>query len=164
MLTSHELFGFMPAELANDILEFSYANEREVYRATLIAVANARKVRPVFFEKQPRSERNKQMAATLGKPTQEVAAATMLRSWLLKKHQALLVDFLNALDIPHKDGTVDDLPESVADDKLKAAVEAVLAKHPAPVVAVYLNAFSAMNETRWANLDALLQSDSRLQF
>jgi len=59
---------------------------------------------------------------------------------------------------------VDDLPETIADDKLKSAVEAVLARHPAPVVAVYLNAFSAMNETRWANLDALLHEDTRLQF
>ena len=45
MLTSHELFGFMPAPLAGDILEHAYTHDRDLYRATLTAVANARKVR-----------------------------------------------------------------------------------------------------------------------
>jgi NADPH-dependent 7-cyano-7-deazaguanine reductase QueF-like protein len=31
------------------------------------------------------------------------------------------------------------------------------------VVAVYLNAFNEMNETSWANLKAMLESDLRLQ-
>ncbi|HSH95587.1 MAG TPA: hypothetical protein VK968_15695 [Roseimicrobium sp.] len=164
MLTSHELFGFMPADLSNDILEFAFENERELYKATSTSVANARKVRPVFFERQPRSERNKQMAVTLGKPGQELAAGTLLRTWLLKKHKSLLIDFLDGLGIPHKEGTVDDLPATVDNLKLKNAIETILQKHPSPVVAVYLNAFSAMNETKWPNLDAALQSDKRLQF
>ena len=58
MLTSHELFGFMPPALAADILEHAYAHDRDLYRATLIAVANARKVRPVFLDKQPRPARH----------------------------------------------------------------------------------------------------------
>jgi hypothetical protein len=49
------------------------------------------------------------------------------------------------------------------DAKLKPAVATLLAKYPPEVVAVYLNAFNEMNETSWANLKAMLESDLRLQ-
>ncbi len=164
MLTSHELFGFMPAPLAAEILENAYTNDRELYRATLNGIAQTRKVRPIFLEKQPRKERHLGMIAYLSRPGLELAAGTLLRGWLLKTHKALLVDFLDGMGIAHKDGVVDDLPESVEDAKLASAVEAVLAKHPADVVKVYLHSFSTMNELQWKNLAALLQNDARLQF
>ena len=164
MLTSHELFGFMPPALAADILEHAYAHDRDLYRATLTAVANARKVRPVFLDKQPRPARHAGMIGYLSRPGLELATGTMLRGWLLKAHQSLLVDFLNGLSIPHKDGVVDDLPETVDDAKLKSTVDALLAKHPVDVVKVYLHSFNSMNESQWKNLEALLHDDARLQF
>ena len=42
MLTSHELFGFMSPALANDIITFTFDNEKPTYRATLNAVAESR--------------------------------------------------------------------------------------------------------------------------
>lgn len=164
MLTSHELFGFMPPALAADILEHAHANDRELYRATLTAVANARKVRPIFLDKQPRPARHAGMITYLSRPGLELAAGTMLRGWLLKAHQSLLVDFLDGVGLAHKDGVVDDLPESVDDAKLKAAVDTLLARHSADVVKVYLHSFNTMNESQWKNLEALLKDDARLQF
>ena len=54
MLTSHELFGFMSPALANDILAFTFESDKPTYRAIINGVAEARKVRPVFLERQPR--------------------------------------------------------------------------------------------------------------
>lgn len=164
MLTSHELFGFMPPTLAADILEHAYANDRELYRATLTAIANARKVRPVFLDKQPRKERHAGMIAYLSRPGLELAAGTMLRGWLLKAHKSLLADFLDGVGIAHQDGVVDDLPDSVDDTKLKAAVDTLLTKQPADVVKVYLHSFNTMNESQWKNLETILKDDARLQF
>lgn len=164
MLTSHELFGFMPPTLAADILEHAHTHDRELYRATLNSIASARKVRPVFLDKQPRKERHAGMIGYLSRPGLELAAGTMLRGWLLKGHKSLLVDFLDGVGIAHKDGVVDDLPESVDDAKLKSAVDAVLVKHPNDVVKVYLHSFNTMNESQWKNLEALLKEDARLQF
>jgi hypothetical protein len=81
----------------------------------------------------------------------------------VNKHKAMLVDFLNALGIPNKDGVVDDLPKEMDDAKLKSAIEVLLAKYPPETVAVYLNAFNDMNEAHWGNLKALLEGDTRLQ-
>jgi hypothetical protein len=164
MLTSHELFGFMSPGLADDILNFIHESEKPVYKAALNAVAQARHVRPVFLERQPRVQRQAAMVATLSRPGLETTAAGLIRAWLLKKYKAMLVDFLNVLEIKNEGGVVDNLPEGMDDAKLKSAVETLLAKYPPEAVAVYLNAFNDMNETSWTNLKTILESDSRLQF
>lgn len=162
-MTSNELFAAMPAALAADILDFNQASDKKLYRAALDAVAHARKLRPVFLERQPREERYAVMAACLGRPALNLAADGLIRNWLLKKHTALLVDFLDALGIKHEKGVVEELPKSVDDPVLKTAVETLLARHPAEAVAVYLHAFNSMNAESWTNLDALLQSEPRLR-
>jgi hypothetical protein len=163
MLKSHELLSFMSPALALEILTYVYESDKQLYRATLNAVAEARKVRPVFMERQPRTQRHTAMLASLSRPTLDVFTANLIRSWLLKKHNPMLVDFLNALAIPHKDGVVEDLPASMDDAKLRQAVDALLAKYPPETVAVYLHAFNDMNEVNWPNLKTMLESDPRLQ-
>ena len=164
MLTAHELFGFMSPELSSQILDHAYETEKDSYRATLAAVAEARKLRAAFFERKPRAERHKDMAAMLAKPRLDAAASNLIRVWLMKKHMAMLVDFLDALEVSHKDGIVDELPATVEDVKLSQAIETLLGKYPREEVAVYLNAFYSMNDVSWPNLKALLESEPRLQF
>jgi len=163
MLTSHELLGFMSPALAAEILTYAHESDKPLYRAILNAVAEARKLRPVFLERQPRTQQHATMLATLSKPALDLFSGNLIRTWLLKKYNSMLVDFLNALEIQHKEGVVEDLPASMDDAKLRAAVDALLAKYPRETVAVYLHAFSDMNETDWPNLKAMLESDQRLQ-
>jgi hypothetical protein len=163
MLTSHELIGFMSLNLANDILNFAHESDKPTYKATLQAVAQVRHLRPVFLERQPRAQRHAAMISTLSRPSLDAVAGGLVRAWLLKKHKAMLVDFLNALEIKNEEGVVENLPAGMDDAKLKAAIETLLAKYPPEAVAVYLNAFNEMNEANWANLKALLASDPRLQ-
>lgn len=163
MLKSHELLGFMSPALAADILSFVFESDKPGYRATMAAVAEAKKVRPVFLERQPRAERHASMIAALSRPNLDAAASGLIRVWLVQKHKAMLVDYLNALGIENKEGVVDGLPESVPDEKLKAAVDLLLGKYPNETVAVYLNAFNDMNGANWPNLKTLLETDPRLQ-
>jgi hypothetical protein len=163
MLTSHELFGFMSPALANEILNFAHESDKPSYKATLNGVAQALRVRPVYLERQPRAQRHASVAQILSRPGMDTVAGGLLRAWLLKQHKAMLMDFLNALEIKNEEGVVEDLPASVDDAKLKSAVEMLLAKHSHEPVAVYLNVFNDMNEANWANLKAILESDSRLQ-
>ena len=163
MLTSHELLGFMSPTLALDILTYAYETDKPLYRATLGAVAEARKLRPVFLERQPRPQRHAAMLATLARPALDMVAANLIRTWLLKKHKQMLTDYLDALGIAHQEGVVEDLPPAMDDAKVRAAVDALLAKHPPEAVAVYLNAFNEMNEVEWPSLKTMLESDPRLQ-
>lgn len=163
MLKSHELFGFMSPALAEDILAFTFDTDKPTYRAVMHGVAQAKHVRPVFLERQPKAQRNAAMISALGKPNLDAFAGNLLRAWLVKKYKAMLVDYLNTLEIKNEEGVVEGLPEKVDDAKLKSAVELILSKYPHEVVAVYLNAFNDMNEANWPNLKALLESDARLQ-
>jgi hypothetical protein len=163
MLTSHELLGFMSPALALEILTYAYDTDKPLYRATLSAVADARKLRPVFLERQPRPQRHATMLATLARPALDVVTANLIRTWLLKKHKQMLADFLDALGIPHQDGVVEDLPPAMDDAKVRAAVDVLLAKYPPEAVAVYLHAFNEMNAVGWSNLKTMLETDPRLQ-
>lgn len=153
----------MSPDLANDILNYAFESDKPTYKAVLNGIAEARKVRPVFLERQARPQRHALMVSTLSRPGLDQVASSLIRAWLVKKQKAMLVDFLNALDIPNNEGVVDDLPATVDDAKLKAAIELILTKHQPEVVAVYLNAFNDMNEASWANLNSLLEGDARLQ-
>ena len=163
MLTAHEIFGFMSPALAVEIVDHLHTSEKEVYRAALQAVAEAKKVRPLFLERKAKSDRHREMAEALAKPRLDFVALNALQTWLLKKQTALLVDFLDTLGIPHKNGVVDDLPTTVPEDKLKATVDQLLARHPREHVAVYLRAFNDLNEAGWPVLGEMLDRDERLQ-
>jgi len=163
MLTSHELFGFMSPSLALDILTYIHESDKLLYRATLGAVADARKLRPVFLQRQPHAQRDATILTSLSRPALDPVASNLLRAWLLKKHRPMLGDFLDALGIAHQEGVVDDLPPTMDEAKIRTAVDALLAKHPPEVVAVYLHAFSEMNTVGWEPLKTMLESDPRLQ-
>jgi hypothetical protein len=163
MLTAHELFGFMSPALAGEIIEFAHESDKPLYRATLAAVAETRKVRPVFLERQPRPQRTAAMLAGLARPALEPAAGNLIRGWLVKKQSAMLAQFLDALGIKHEKGVVEDLPKTVEDEKLRAAIEGLLSNHPQEIVAVYLLAFHEMNQADWPNLKTMLETDPRLQ-
>ena len=97
------------------------------------------------------------------RPSLDLVAGNLIRTWLLKKHKQMLADFLDALGIAHQEGVVEDLPPAMDDAKLRAAVEGLLAKYPPEAVAAYLHAFNEMNEVDWPNLKTMLDSDPRLQ-
>jgi hypothetical protein len=162
-MTSHDLFAAMPASLAHQILEGMFAEDKPFYRGILDSVAQARKVRVVFLERQPRAERHQTIAATLARPTMEMAASNLLRTWFLKKQITLLTDFLDGLAIQHEKGIVENLPETVDNEKLKSTIDSLLAKYPHDIIALYLHSFLYLNDVKWQNLDELLYEDPRLE-
>jgi len=163
MLSSYELIGFITPELAHRILADTAEDNRELYEATLGAVARLRGMRPQFLKKQPKPIRHKTMVQAMSKPAFDEAAGSLLRGWLLKHQIGLLTQFLDALDIKHEEGIVEELPKTIADDMLSAALDNLLANHDRDVIVLYLHAFHTMNDAGWPNLEAALENDDRLQ-
>jgi hypothetical protein len=145
-MTASELLSAISPTLAQRILEEVHATDKELYRVALASAAQAKKVRPVFLERQPRAERHRFMIAALARPDLNMVAGNVLSGWLVKNQQALLVDFLNALKVSHDNGVVENLPDKVDDTDLKNAVNLLLEKNPPEIVALYLHAFYSMNE------------------
>jgi len=163
MLAAHEIFGFMSPALALEIVSQLHTADKDAYRALLASVAEARHVRPVFLERKPRALQHQALVESLTKPRLEAVAITTLQGWLMKQQAAMLADFLNALEIKHDKGAVEDLPKEMADEKLKPAVEGLLAQYPRETVAVYLRAFNDLSQANWPNLAKMLEEDARLQ-
>lgn len=164
MYKPHEIFARMPGETASQLFAFVFEKEKPLYKATVESLAKQRKLRPVFLERKPREERHAWMRDALGRKMSEGIAAHLLQIWLIGAHKGVLCDFLDALGIAHdENGTIEELPAAPESDKLKAAVDTLLAKHDRGVVAVYLHAFQALDEKGWPTLETLLAEDERLR-
>ena len=161
-MTASELFTEISPALANRIVEEVHGTDKDLYRVALAATAQAKKVRAVFLERQPRAERYRSMATALSRPDLSTVAGNVISGWLVKNQQPLLIDFLTALRIPNQNGVVENLPEKVDDKDLHGAVELLLGKYPPEIVGLYLRAFHDMNEAHWPNLQKLLTEDVRL--
>jgi len=162
-MKSYQMFAALTPGLAAQILEDLHAQQKDLYKSALQSAAQSLKVRPVFLERQPRAERNKRIAAALGHVDMNLVAGNVVGAWLIKCQTGMLSEFLDALKITHDKGVVEDLPNSVEDAALAAAVDSLLAKYPQEVVTLYLQAFHEMNEARWPNLSLMLRDDIRLQ-
>ena len=103
------------------------------------------------------------MVGMLGKPSMELVAGDIIRTWLLESQTAMLSDFLDTLGIEHQNGGVDGFPDSVDPIKLGAAIDLLTKQYPPEHVAVYLHSIHGANEARWPQLGEALDKDPRLQ-
>ncbi len=163
-MTANELFAAMPTALATRVIDEIHNTDKDLYRVALHSVAQARKVRPIFLERQPKTDRHRAMSSALARSDLRAVAGNVLSGWLVKNHSALLSDFLDTLKISHEKGVVEKLPASVPDADLDAAINTLLGKHEPAVAILYLHAFNGMNEAGWTNLDLRLHEDERLVF
>lgn len=162
-MTAIEIFGRMSAPRASEILNWLHENDRQAYRSCAAMLAQRRKLRPVFVERKPREERNQWIREALSKPANADLALEMLQVWVLGKNERMVCDFLDSLGIPHDGkGLIDEVPAEPDADKVSAAVDSLVAKHPPGDVAIYLRLFTGMDENGWPVLKGLLESHSAL--
>ena len=163
MLQPHEILAHMPTTLATQLLDFLIEKEKPLFKATLDSLANQRKLRPVFVERKPRAERFQWMHDQLGRKQSNAVAAHLLQVWLMGAHHTLLCEFLDGFGITHDEhGMVENLPPSPSKADLQRVIDGLLTRYEAPLLAVYLHTFQALDEQGWEHLGALLQEDSRL--
>jgi hypothetical protein len=163
-MTPNEIFLQMPESTCTTLLAEIYENEKPLYKNLIENLAKQRKLRPVFIERKPRVERFAWLKEALGRRQNEPIAANLLQIWLVSRHSAMLCDFLDSLGIKHDDnGTVENIPAQPERPALEAAVAALLEKYDPAIVAVYLNAFQALDQNGWPLLAEIIAGDARLQ-
>lgn len=160
----NDIFARIPESTCSAILADIYETNKPLYKNLIENLAMQRKLRPVFIERKPRVERFAWMKEALGRRQNEGVAANLLQIWLVGRHSAMLCDFLDRLGIKHdENGTVEQIPPAPEKSALEAAVNGLLEKYEPPTVAVYLNAFQALDENGWPVLDEVIAGDPRLQ-
>ena len=164
MPTSNDIFSRMPPAVASQLFSHLHEKEKPLYKATIETLAKQRNLRPVFIERKPREERFAWMREMAAKKQNQDVAAHLLQIWFVGAHSKLLCDFLDALGIAHdENGTIEEMPEAPSKEALAKAIDECFRKHDAKVVAVYLNAFQALDEEGWPTLGELLAEDPRLR-
>jgi hypothetical protein len=159
----YEIFSKLSPELTNEIFGYLLECERPVYKAMIQKIASRRKLRPVFIERKPKSERHLWLQQALSLKSCDDIAVQLLQIWLLGAQREMICEFLDSLGIQHDGkGVVENLPAEPAREKLHDTITKLLEKRPPEVVAVYLHAFQAMDETGWSVLDETLTTDTRV--
>jgi len=159
----YEIFSKLSPELSNEIFCYLLESEKPVYKAIIRNVAARRKLRPIFIERKPKNERHAWLHQTLSSKGADDITAQVFQVWLLGAQRPMICEFLDSLGIAHDGkGIVENLPSEPSRDVLNDKISKLLEKHPAEVVALYLNAFQAMDETGWSALEEILANDPQL--
>jgi hypothetical protein len=84
----------------------------------------------------------------------EAMAGVLVRAYLFVQQKPMLVDFLNALGIEHKDGAFDEgaFPEPPSAERLVPALDQLKQKYDAKQVTLYLKSLKAEDPMLWTNL------------
>lgn len=163
-MKSHEIFQRMSPALAERIFEHFHATEKAGYRAAIDQLAPLQKLRPIFILRRPKAEQFTWMRTALSRKPADFLAANILQVWLVGTQTPLLCAFLDALGITHDErGMIEQLPPPPTDAALQSAIDGLLAANEREVVAVYIQAFLATDDSPWPNLVAMAASDPRLQ-
>ncbi len=160
----YTIFQKLDDATVNAFLDWMRNQERGVYRAALRELAALKKLRPQFVQQKPLEEQFAWLKKMLAWKPAETIADHLLQVWLVRKHELMLVTFLDTVGIPHNGhGVVEEaLPETLEADKLQAAVNVLFDKFPAGAVSVYLQMFQNQTENGWAELQAIIDSDERV--
>ncbi len=130
----------------------------------LAALAQKRRLRPVFIQRKPGVQQIDWMVKTAKLKDSNGQAEHLLHVWLLQRHKDMLKQFLETLGLEHdEDGTVEDLPDSLDESKLEKGIEKLLAEHPHEEVAAYLHVFQLQKPGGFPELSAKLEGDERLR-
>lgn len=165
-MKAFEIFRAISPELNFQIFSYLQQSSKTNYEFTLQTLASQQKLRPAFVARKLKPERYLWFKRSLTRPSNEIMAINLLHEWLVGEHPQMLGDFLTALNIPHDGkGTVENIPAAPQAPIVRSAVEGLLAKHPAEVVAIYLHSFLLTDnlEPGWMVLAKILNEDERLK-
>jgi hypothetical protein len=148
----------MTAEEAQRFLEALRTEAKGTRDMALAAAAQAFRLRPQFLRQQPRVRQAEWVRRALARPGNSSVAEEILAEYFLENHRPLLVELLDALGVPHEDGTLkEESPAAPAKAKLGKAVEAFRKGDEPERRELLLRAFAAQSAIDWPELEGLLQ-------
>ena len=96
-MKAYYIFQQADEETISNILDWMRNQERAIYRAAVRELGALKKLRPEFIQRKPLQEQFSFIKKMLSwKPSNEIGDH-LLQVWLLRKHQDMLITFLNTL-------------------------------------------------------------------
>ena len=164
-MKAYEIFKESSDDLGISIFQYLRDEQKEVYQASLASLTQNRRLRPVFIQRKPVAQQIVWLLKNVQLKGSNEIAEHVLQLWLMKAHQAVLVEFLDGNGIEHDgEGAADDLPDDLDAKKLKATVEKLLADHDYEVIRAYLHTFNLQSLDGFDALNTLIAETPELQF
>ncbi len=164
-MKAYEMFSQMSPVLSHSIVGWLRDSERNVYRTALDTLAQQRKLRPIFINRKNRVDQAQWLIDQLRLRSNEAVGENLLQIWLMKGRSSMLAVFLDKVGVAHDGhGGVDgEIPTVLDESQVEAGAAALLEKHPAEEVAVYLQLFQLQQPGGWAAITSVLEKDARLK-
>lgn len=159
-MLAYQIFQSIPTALAETLFTYLRKEEREAYKGVVERLAEQQKMRPVFITKQSPEKQFKLLTSACARKPAEQIAMQILEIWLMRGRQAMLVDFLDRMEIKHNgEGMVDQFPEVMDATLLGKALTAIRETYPAGEVALYLYVLQEQRDGGWPELTTLLDAE-----
>ena len=163
-MKAHQLFQSIGPELQKNIVSYVQTEHRAAYRLVVDALAQQRKLRPVFIQRKSRDEQAAWVGDHLTHKANDSVAEQIMQLWLLKGQSDMLITFLDAIGVKHDGkGEVEDLPEEIEPKKAEAGIAALLEKFPGKQVGLYLTMFQMQKEGGWPGLATAMEEHPEIK-
>ena len=152
-----EVFAAMPREQAREVLREIREKAPAAFQQGLMLACGAMKLRPVYLRGLPFEKQADAVRGALARVVSNAIAEELLAVYFLECHRPLLVAWLDAVGLSHKDGVLEDeRPPQPDEAKLGEAVRGFLGGEDPERRRLLLRAFCAQEPIEWPGLDALL--------
>ncbi len=128
------------------------------FTQAVYAAAAAFKSRPKFVIKQPFASRAALVRKALSRVNNNPVAEEMLAIYFLECRKEILVEWLDALEIDHEDGSLkENNPPEPAAKKLQGTIKEFCGKDDNPDRQLLLKAFASQDAIEWPILDSHIE-------
>ena len=155
-VSANRVWRQLPNEIRVAVCQIFWAESKGAEKQFLFAsLAKAKNVREVFVRKSPIERLVNWTATTLSLP--DPIVDDLLKKYLLHDHRAVIVSFLDFLNIPHSEGMIEENFDyaTLTNERVQEAVHSLLASADRIGSELYLK-YLVLQGGPWAGIEEVL--------
>jgi hypothetical protein len=156
LVSTNRVWRQLPNEIRVAVCQTFWAESKGAERQFLIAsLAKANKLREVFVRKSPIERLVNWTAATKSLP--DAIVDELLKKYLLHEHRAVIISFLDLLNVPHSEGMIEENFDyaSLTNERVQEAARSLLASADHIGSELYLK-YLVLQGGPWAGIEEVL--------
>ncbi len=155
-VSANRVWRQLPIEIRVAVCQVFWAESKGTEKQVLVAsLARARKLREVFVRKSPMERLVNWTASTLS--LADPMVDELLKKYLLHEHRAVIVGFLDLLNIPHSEGMIEENFDyaTLTNERVQEAARSLLASSDRTGSELYLK-YLVLQGGPWAGIEEVL--------
>jgi hypothetical protein len=155
-VSANRVWRQLPNEIRVAVCAVFWAESKGTEKQFLFAsLAKAKKLREVFVRKSPIERLVNWTAATLSLP--DLIVDDLLKKYLLHEHRAVIVSFLDLLNISHSEGMIEENFDyaTLTDERVQEAARSLLASADRTGSELYLK-YLVLQGGPWVGIEEIL--------